>query len=335
MGIPRCGDVGHHLRKLRRQASAGSAQSHVMELPAGLTTRPVRLEDAPAVHAVVAAQERYDVGVPQLEEADLVADWTRPSHDLASRSVCVLDGEQIVAYAELMGADRADAAVHPQWRGRGIGTWLAAWLRAKGREVGSTVVGMPVPQGSAGDRLLAGLGYRVRWTSWLLQLPAGVEVPARPLPEGYTVGPATESQHAAAHEVLEDAFLEWSERERESFEDFRASVLQRPGFEPWNLRVVTDADGEVVAVAIVLLGEDVGAGRIGFVSRLATRRDQRRRGLAQALLVDSFAAARSAGAEVSELATDSRTGALGLYESVGMVTTSVWVNRAVDLGQPV
>ncbi|QBX55494.1 GNAT family N-acetyltransferase [Nocardioides seonyuensis] len=306
-----------------------------MELPPGLATRPVRLEDAPAVHAIIAAQERYDIGVPQVEEADLVADWTRPSHDLAARSVCVLEGDRIVAYAELMGADRADAAVHPQWRGRGIGTWLAAWLRAKGREVGSTVVGMPVPQGSAGDRLLEGLGYHVRWTSWLLQLPAGVDVPERRLPPGYAVGTATESQQAEAHAVVEDAFLEWSVRERESFEDFRASVLQRPGFEPWNLRVVTGPGDDVVAAAVVLLGEDAGAGRVGYVSRLATRRDQRNQGLAQALLVDSFAAARAAGAVVSELATDSRTGALGLYEKVGMVTTSVWVNRAVNLGQPV
>jgi hypothetical protein len=31
------------------------------------------------------------------------------------------------------------------------------------------------------------------------------------------------------------------------------------------------------------------------------------------------------------LSTDSRTGALGLYEKVGMEVTSVWLNRAIDL----
>ena len=69
----------------------------------------------------------------------------------------------------------------------------------------------------------------------------------------------------------------------------------------------------------------------GFVDRLAVRADQRNRGLATALLVDSFAAARANGAERSELSTDSRTGALGLYENVGMQVTSTWVNRAVGL----
>src|SRR3712207_7294632 len=52
------------------------------------------------------------------------------------------------SYAELMGADRADTAVLPSHRGRGIGTWLAHWLQDLGRRLGSPVIGMPVPQRS-------------------------------------------------------------------------------------------------------------------------------------------------------------------------------------------
>lgn len=300
-------------------------------LPDGLTTRPLERTDATAVFQLIAAQEEHDTGAVQIEEADIVADWARPSHDLAGRSIGIFEGERLVAYAELMGADRADAAVHPERRGRGLGTWIAAWLRALGRRVGSTVVGMPVPEGSDGDRLMASLGYRVRWTSWVLQLPEGTEVPPRPLPEGYAVREATTEDLRAAHEVLEDAFLEWSDRDREAFEDFRAALLERPGFEPWNLRVVTDTDGEVVAVAVVLLGEGQGSGSFAYVDRLATRQDQRRRGLAQALLADAFAVGRAHGAAIFELSTDSRTGALGLYERLGMVVKAVWVNRAVDV----
>jgi GNAT superfamily N-acetyltransferase len=74
-------------------------------------------------------------------------------------------------------------------------------------------------------------------------------------------------------------------------------------------------------------------GATAYVDRLAVRRDQRNRGLAQALLVDCFALARDHGTTRSELSTDSRTGALGLYERVGMVPTSVWVNRGIDLSQ--
>ncbi len=297
-----------------------------IRLPAGLSSRPLVATDTAEVTAVIAAQEIADVGEVVIEEADLVAEWQRPSYDVSANTVGVLDGDRIVAYAEFMGAGRGDAAVHPEHRGRGIGTELAGWMQAKAREQGSSVVGMPVPQGSSGDVLLEQLGYHVRWTSWVLQLPEGARVPERSLPAGYALREATEADHRACWTVLEDAFLEWSVRERESFEDWSAQIPGRPGFEPWNLRVVTDPSGEVVAVAVILLAD-----RCGYVNRLATRRDQRGLGLAQALLVDSFAQSTAHGAGVSELSTDSRTGALGLYEKVGMVVTSTWVNRAIEV----
>ncbi|MCD6639323.1 MAG: GNAT family N-acetyltransferase [Nocardioides sp.] len=295
-------------------------------LPDGLTTRPLTQADARAVFEVYAAQEQADTGEVNIEEADIVSDWSKPSHDLASRSVGVLDGDRIVATAELMGRDRADVAVHPEWRGRGIGTWLAAWLRDLGRRTGTPVLGMPVPQGSPGDRLLESLGYHVRWTSWVLRLPPEAEIATRELPEGYAVREATPEDYPAMHDVLEDAFLEWSEREREPYDDFAASILQRPGFEPWLMRVATDPSGRVVGASVIHLAEDCV-----YIARLAVDRDQRGRGLAQALLVDSFAAGRAHGATVFELSTDSRTGALGLYEKVGMQVHAVWVNRAVHL----
>lgn len=298
-------------------------------LPEGLTTRPLRKSDAHDVFVLMAAQELEDVGQVAIEEADIVSDWAKPSHDLAARSVGVFDGDTLVAYAELMGADRADTSVHPSHRGRGIGTWLAHWLLDLGRSVGSRVVGMPVPQGSPGDRLLAELGFRVRWTSWVLRLPEGATIPERALPEGYAVRTAEPHELRAAHDVLEDAFLEWAVRDREPFEDFVAATTGRPGFEPWNLRVALDPAGAVVGVSLVLVSDD---GATAYVDRLAVRRDQRNRGIAQALLVDSFARGREHGTRTSELSTDSRTGALPMYERVGMVVDHVWVNRGMDLG---
>lgn len=296
------------------------------ELPAGHTTRPLVPGDARAVFELIAAQERHDLGQVVIEEADIVADWARPSFDLAASTVGVLDGERLVGYVEVNRHERGDAAVHPEVRGRGIGTWLARRMQALARERGWGQVGMPVPEGSPGDRLLDELGYHVRWRSWVLELPAGRTVPERPLPEGYAVRAARVEEHPSCWLVLEDAFLEWSDRERETYEDFAAAVMGRPGFEPWTLRVVTDSAGDVVAVAVLHLNEEYG-----FVDRLATRKDQRGRGLAQCLLADTFREARAHGAPRSELSTDSRTGALGLYEKVGMEVTSTWVNRAVDL----
>ncbi len=128
------------------------------------------------------------------------------------------------------------------------------------------------------------------------------------------------------HDVKEDAFLEWSARDRESFVDFEANTTRRPGFEPWNLRMVVDPAGDCVGACYLQMSDTTG-----FVNQLATRKDQRGKGLARALLVDAFANAREHGATISELSTDSRTGALGLYEKVGMVVTSNWIHRAYRL----
>jgi mycothiol synthase len=298
-----------------------------VDLPTGLEQRPLELEDSGAVAALIGAQELEDIGETVFEEADIVADWQRPSYDVRGNTVGIFAGGDLVAYAELSLPDRAFAAVHPAHRGRGIGTGLALWTQQRARERGSTVVGMPVPLGSPGERLLTQLGYEPRWTSWVLRLPPGVEIATQPLPEGHEIRSAeSESDRRAVWTLIEDAFLEWANRDRQSYEDFGANVWLRPGFEPWQLRMIVDGEGEAVAAAFLVLSDGSG-----FVERIATRRDRRNQGLARALLADSFREARAHGATRSELSTDSRTGALGLYEKVGMQVTSTWLNLAKTL----
>ena len=312
------GPVGHFSGTLPR-----------VDLPAGLSTRPLQHEDAHAVFEVMAAQEAADLGEVMIEEADIVGDWALPSFDVTASTIGVFDGDRLVAYGEVGSYGRCDAAVDPAYRGRGLGTSIARWMQATARERGIPDIGMPVPLGSPGDRLLEALGYRVRWESWGLELPAGATIPVRELPAGYVVREADPTEYEQCWTVQEDAFLEWSVRERDTFDDWLAGLTGRPGFEPWNLRVVIDPTGAVVSFGWVQLGEESA-----FIARLATRKDERGRGLAQALLVDAFEAGRSHGATRSELSTDSRTGALGLYEKVGMVVTSNWVNRGLVLTSP-
>ncbi len=310
------------------------ATAHLAAAVAGLdlVVRPLTMADAAAVFTLMADDERDVLGEAEIEEADLVGDWQRPSFDLRTQSVGVFThgpASGLVGYAEVYEGRWGAAAVAVAHRGRGIGTALAAWTQAVSRRDGHGLVGMPVPAGSPGDRLLEALGYGVAWTSWVLALPPGAEVQPQPLPTGYAVRTAEPAEYRAVHDVVEDAFLEWSVRERERFEDFAASTVQRPGFEPWHLRVVTDDTGALVGVCLLQMAAE---GTVGYVSRLAVRRDRRGLGLARALLVDAFALAREHGAERSELSTDSRTGALGLYQRVGMVVTSTWVHRVRDTG---
>jgi ribosomal protein S18 acetylase RimI-like enzyme len=292
----------------------------------GYTVRPLTPGDARAVYELMAAGELETIGEVAIEEADIVSDWQRPSFDLAGQSIGVFAGDRLVGYAEVARGRWADATVDAAHRGRGIGTALAHWTQRVSRRDGGRLVGQPVPDGSPGERLLKDLGYEALWTSWVLEMPQGKAIEPQPIPDGYSIRPAEgEADYRAAHVVVEDAFLEWADRERESYEDFEAQIIRRPGFEPWNLRLMADPTGAIVGTSILQLTDDCG-----FVSRLAVRRDQRHRGLARALLVDSFEQARAHGATRSELSTDSRTGALSLYEKVGMEVTSTWRHWAKD-----
>jgi len=295
-------------------------------LPAGLTTRPLTLADAEGVHAAIAAEEVVDLGEAEMTLEDVLADWQRPSYDIASRTIGVFDGDRLVGYGDLSDVDVAYTAVLPDHQGRGIGTAIARWLQATARTAGSTRIGTQVPEGSAADRLMRDLGYEVRWTAWDLELPPDREIDARPLPEGYALRDAAEADRQVAWTLVEDCFLEWSERDRMSLEDFGARVWDRPGYEPWNLRLLTSPDGAVVGATHVFLSGD-GA----YVARIAVRPDHRGRGLAPAMLVDAFGLARDHGAVRCYLSTDTRAGARGLYEKVGMEVASTWVNRSVTL----
>ena len=298
------------------------------DLPPGLTARPLTTDDLDAVFAVYSGAELEDSGHLALEPEDIAGDWARPSFNLATDSIGVFDGERLVGAAEVTRSGaRSEGAVRPGERGRGIGSWLAAWTERRATSLGSSRVGQVAPDGSLPQRLLLGRGYTLSHTSWVLELPDGTEVPERPLPPGYTLATAdTADREQAAYEVIQDAFDEWEGRVRDSFEDWAATTVRRPGAEPWQLRVV-EHDGAVVAASFTIL-DSQGA---GYVYQLAVERTHRGQGLAQSLLADAFGQARERGATRSELSTDSRTGALDLYLKVGMEVTQVWPHLVTDL----
>ncbi len=84
-----------------------------MDLPEGLTHRPLRFDEAGAVTAVMRAQELEDVGEVMVEEADIVGEWQRPSFDVGASTMGVFDGDTLVAYAEVSQADRGTPRCTP------------------------------------------------------------------------------------------------------------------------------------------------------------------------------------------------------------------------------
>jgi mycothiol synthase len=284
------------------------------ELPAELHAGPLSMEDVSETTAMWRECEVVDQGEADANEADLVSIWQRPSFDFATQSVGVRSHGRLVAVATLWGRRRAFAVVLPSERGRGIGTWLLEWSEQACRAAGADGTLQAIPD-AARDAvaLLRAHGYAPHWESWVLEIALEEEPPPPAVPAGYAIrGFRPGEDERSAYEVLDTAFSEWPEQEPESFEDWKALTLGRPGFTAEDIALAV-AGGSVVGA--VGMTDDDGE---GWVDRLAVARAHRGRGLGRALLQHAFAVTWRRGGRRCGLGTDSRTGARGLYEHVGM-----------------
>jgi GNAT superfamily N-acetyltransferase len=286
--------------------------------------------DVDAVTRLVADCELADDGKVEIDREDIVVDQARPEFDLATDSVGVFEHGRLVAEAEVFKARRAEVNVHPDARGRGIGTRLLAWTEDRARAGGADRVSQTVTDANeAAAELFARHGYRYGHTSWVLQIEHVHRPPSAQLPDGYAFrdyDPGADAR--AAYSVIEDAFNEWENRDPATFEDWAAITIERPRFEPWHMVLVDHVEtGSLVGVAFLL---DYDA-EDGWIQQVATRADHRHRGIARAMLQRSFEVFFDRGKTVCGLSTDSRTGALGLYEKVGMHVVRGYTNRVKDL----
>lgn len=108
--------------------------------------RPLDIADSPALAELMAAVEHVDNTEMHLDAKDVASRLADPKLDLATQSVAAFAGDQLVGYGVLRAgrelADgytiRADGAVHPDWRRRGIGRQLLDWLIGRATEVAAT-----------------------------------------------------------------------------------------------------------------------------------------------------------------------------------------------------
>jgi mycothiol synthase len=284
-------------------------------VPAGFTSRPLFREDLAAVFELEAACELHDDGVSELTLTDLQSEWNRPDFDSTSMSVGVFDGPTLAAYAEVFFG-RAEAAVLPAYRGRGIGTALLPWTWDVARLDGRDHVGQTI---SDAERDAAALfrahGYAPLYTSWLLRIDMDAEPTSPTLPDGLkfrSYAPGDDDRQL--FDLIETAFSEWPDRESYTFENWLPHMIRRPEVRPELQVLIADGD-RIVGAAI---NYDYKGDEEGWIQQVAVDRVYRRRGLGRALLQESFRRFSGTGRRMCGLNTDSRTGALGLYEHVGM-----------------
>jgi GNAT superfamily N-acetyltransferase len=287
-----------------------------MNFPPGLTLRNAAFDDAQAVIELVNAAEVVDVGEEILELSDIEADWASPQLHLAQDVLLVEDTGRLVAWAQV-GDERADANVHPDYRGRGIGLAIIEWTELRALEQAAEDIevrlGQTVPEKMVGIReLFEARGYLRLWDSWVLRLPPEAELATPSLPSGVTIRPFRPGEEVAVYQVIDDAFTEWEGRESRPFEEWQARTLQRPDFDPALLLVAVAGDEPIGACHGVPYTTE------GWLNQIAVEPSHRGQGIATALLATLFAEFRARGQHRLGLNTDSRTGTLGLYLGLGM-----------------
>jgi len=291
-------------------------------LPDRFTTRPLSLDDLNAIVELIAACEEAANGTSDIDPEDVRSDWSRPGFDLATDAIAVCDGGRIAAAAEVF-KNRADVNVHPEFEGRGIGAWLRPWTEERSRALGRSKVGQTLADSEVGAlAFLRRHGYADGHTSWMLT----IEMEARPaepeLPDGISVRTFVPGQDdEATYRVVEDAFNEWPGREPATFDEWAALTIRRQDFEPELLQLALDDERVVGVVYSIDYPDDDG-----WIQQVAVAATHRRRGIARALLQRAFAMSWERGDRACGLSTDSRTGALGLYEKVGMHVTRSYTN---------
>jgi ribosomal protein S18 acetylase RimI-like enzyme len=275
---------------------------------------PLRAGDAAEITAVWRACERHDVGRPEIVAADVVAFLGGPRLDFERDTVGLRAGGELVALGVQLGERLTFVRVLPAWRGRGLGRWLVRWSQEAARALGAPATAQSVSEHErAATALLEAEGYERRWEEWRFEIALDAEPAAPAPPAGYAIRSVTpKSDERAAFDVIERAFSAFPERPPRSFDGWAATVFGRPGFAPDLLALAVRGDDVVGAVLVTF---DEGE---GYVEQLAVAQEHRGRGLARALLQHAFGVTWRRGGRVCALSTDSRTGARGLYEHVGM-----------------
>ncbi|MER6547989.1 GNAT family N-acetyltransferase [Streptomyces sp. NPDC001250] len=291
-------------------------------LPAGYRCRSATTADAAALHHLVAAYERALHGRPLTGVGELAAELPRPGPRPEADALLVHDGTGgPVGYCWVKGR-RAGVVVHPGHQGRGLGGGLLDWAEARARQAGSDRLALTVSDADrAAIALLRAGGYSRLVTEWLLEIALPHEPDVPEPPAGITVRPFRPGDEQAVYRLTEDAFAEWQPR-RKTYAEWARHNVERPTFLPAASPVAFAGD-QMVGAVLSLDGPGDGEGddggrAEGYVERVAVRRDHRGRGIARTLLHEAFLAFHRRGRPACTLWTHSGTGALALYERIGM-----------------
>lgn len=306
-------------------------------LPPTLTLRRPDRDDAHRLLALASADERHAVGRPTVTMAE-VDELLTPAHTRISDDQWVVVDEAdsqgaIVGWGLIWDHGNNDHQDIDVYRDPALGgeqvreallDLLLARLSERARDSGYAHMNVGAGCYAADEPYASTLrsrGFAFSRVFHRLQMPLPADEPLGPIsvPRGVQVAPFDFSDDGwrRLHAVVEESFVDHWGYAPISYEDYRADAEAEPSpdREFWRVAI---ADGDIVGVT-------KASGRsaensTGYVAELAVLPSHRGRGIARALLLETFEAYRQAGRRRGELTVDTEntTGALGLYTSVGL-----------------
>ena len=193
-------------------------------LPETFFARPATMADQHAAYELVAGAEQHDDGLVEIDEGDIEAAWSAPGANLATMTALVFDGDSLVGMAELSDGGRAEVAVAPGARGRGIGASLLRWTEDQAPDLGIRRMRQIVSdKRSDAVTLLRANGYEPTSTAWILEVAFDGPPPTPEVPAGIRIRPYEPGRDdREVYRLIEDAFAEWGSPEHRpmTFEDW-------------------------------------------------------------------------------------------------------------------
>ena len=228
---------------------------------------------------------------------------------------------------------KVEGEVLPEYRRRGLGTWLFGWTTARSRtraaiedpDVHVKLTSWVEDASVGAVALLTGAGFVPVRHFFLMRRDGLDEIPDAPLPDGLEIRPVTEADRRTIIEAENEAFRDhWGHREMT--ETTVTSTFARPELDTDLWVVAWDGDQVAGVVQNWIWPEEnarLGVER-GWLEHISVRRPWRRRGLARAITAASLVRLREAGMTEGMLGVDSENpnGALGLYEGLGFTRVS-------------
>ena len=309
----------------------------------GLVLRPARWSDletvAQLIYDVCAADGDTSVAVTPDE---LRHEWENPDFVLERDAFLVENSDgHVVGFEEFNNTHahamlQTDGYVHPNYKGRGIGTALLRIIEKRALdEMALAEPDVRVSLRSTIDNrdpishdLHRNEGYQPLRYHWRMEVVLQGPPPEANLPKGIELRPFVRGEHDIQvwHAQNESFRDHWGSHDQ-TLEVWQRSRFGDPEFDPSLWKIAWDGD-EVAGFSLnrYRMG-------IGWIRTLGVRRPWRKRGLGEALLYHSFADFYRRGMKTIGLGVDAQnpTGATRLYQKVGMYPASEFVTYEKEL----